>query len=660
MLHIRTALLKLAEAEPDIRAVVLPMTRQAEKWESMPKGWTNESREKFWGTLTGDNKHKVTKCIKEMEGKGGIDDPGAFCASLADRVMGSGWRKKKAFDKSNVPELLGQLKKVLLDKGLDETWEELRKCKAPQKVNDAWMSLSKNERKKKAARLASLRFKRAADIRKVLSQLFAGHANHLKDFGKFLKELAGDLPQWVDNWAGGELVLEGAEPAESGSYGWEGPQTGGYGFQGNQGFDPPEYAETDINVAGAVDISVSATLELRSFPREFAKSYRSLLSNERGFMQATADLLGNTAAVTMFGKLLTSGMDHYLKVHPDAPAEQFEDEIREVADEENELGWYITYELGSALFSKRPKFKVDGKGIKVWADGTVPVKVTEVEPPEPAYDNDGGRWARLEQLRITRLAADGGDFINSKTKGLAKRIFKSLKGLKATYDESPDVPSNAGGFIRALFDAKGNRSAARELHSFFGNMRGVGEGFGLRSELDSEARPYSRLNDGEAVAIGMLLLRSARRPTAAAAFEAWAKSHLNLDALDSTAETAAPQSPSAVFEADIKEQKGVVGGLFIQLGTGLVEAFCYRLAEDINWHSLNHTGLLGDGETEGAADADLVQKLVSKTSPRLDYSYEPAATLIVALFRKAKMRGQALAVKRYVLKEFPESFEATD
>jgi predicted double-glycine peptidase len=247
MLTIRTALLKLAADEPSTRAVILPMTRQAEKWQSMPKGWTNESRKKFWDSLTGGApKHKVTKCIKQMEGKGGIDDPGAFCASLADRVLGKEWRSKKkaatppkpprylkrrapaghyqvwmsrendpspyisdypsiqvairrsretaalngvinvviyddlgnqfktmkkavqeqttnavdgaaarfkdhmAFDQFNVPELLGQLKKVLLNKGLDDTWEELRKCKVPQKVNDAWMGLSKKERKRAA------------------------------------------------------------------------------------------------------------------------------------------------------------------------------------------------------------------------------------------------------------------------------------------------------------------------------------------------------------------------------------------------------------------------------------------------------------------------------------------------------------------------------
>jgi hypothetical protein len=58
--------------------------RVSARWEDLPKGWTDESREKYWESLTGDNKHKITKCMKEMEGK--IDDPGAFCASLARQV----------------------------------------------------------------------------------------------------------------------------------------------------------------------------------------------------------------------------------------------------------------------------------------------------------------------------------------------------------------------------------------------------------------------------------------------------------------------------------------------------------------------------------------------------------------------------------------------
>jgi hypothetical protein len=92
-MNLRTAFIRLAHENPETRSTLLPLVKQADKWETMPKGWTDKSRKQFWETLTGDVKHKVTKCIKEMEGK--FDDPGAFCASLADRVD-PGWRSRTA------------------------------------------------------------------------------------------------------------------------------------------------------------------------------------------------------------------------------------------------------------------------------------------------------------------------------------------------------------------------------------------------------------------------------------------------------------------------------------------------------------------------------------------------------------------------------------
>lgn len=76
----------------DLRSRVVARYRQAKGWDHLPKGWTEESVKSFWGKLTGSAKHKVTACIKKMEGTG-IDDPGAFCASLADK-MEPGWRSE--------------------------------------------------------------------------------------------------------------------------------------------------------------------------------------------------------------------------------------------------------------------------------------------------------------------------------------------------------------------------------------------------------------------------------------------------------------------------------------------------------------------------------------------------------------------------------------
>lgn len=67
--------------------------RTADKWNTLPEGWTQESLEQYWESLTGDAEHKVTKCIERMKDEDGIDDAGAFCASLADRIEGTTeWR----------------------------------------------------------------------------------------------------------------------------------------------------------------------------------------------------------------------------------------------------------------------------------------------------------------------------------------------------------------------------------------------------------------------------------------------------------------------------------------------------------------------------------------------------------------------------------------
>ncbi len=49
-----------------------------------PEGWDLGSMKKFWNSLTGDRKHKITQCIKQMTGK--VRDPGAYCGSLASKV----------------------------------------------------------------------------------------------------------------------------------------------------------------------------------------------------------------------------------------------------------------------------------------------------------------------------------------------------------------------------------------------------------------------------------------------------------------------------------------------------------------------------------------------------------------------------------------------
>lgn len=74
--------LRRAGLESEARA--LQRVEAKEPWSRLPKGWDQDSLKSMWKSLTGDRKHKITKCMKKMEGK--VDNPGAFCASLARKV----------------------------------------------------------------------------------------------------------------------------------------------------------------------------------------------------------------------------------------------------------------------------------------------------------------------------------------------------------------------------------------------------------------------------------------------------------------------------------------------------------------------------------------------------------------------------------------------
>lgn len=86
MTPLQASVIRLASTNPEMRPHLLPLIAAGREaaWENLPKGWTEESVKSMWATLTGDTKHKITKCMKEMEGK--VDNTGAFCGSLASHV----------------------------------------------------------------------------------------------------------------------------------------------------------------------------------------------------------------------------------------------------------------------------------------------------------------------------------------------------------------------------------------------------------------------------------------------------------------------------------------------------------------------------------------------------------------------------------------------
>lgn len=73
-----------AHAKLSEREIVSKMTNLSEtagnQWESV----SPKEKKSHWASLTGSNKHKITACMNSVEGH--VDNPGAYCKSLADEV----------------------------------------------------------------------------------------------------------------------------------------------------------------------------------------------------------------------------------------------------------------------------------------------------------------------------------------------------------------------------------------------------------------------------------------------------------------------------------------------------------------------------------------------------------------------------------------------
>jgi len=70
--------------------------RRRKPWSRLPAGWTKDSLEDFWDSVGG----RVRTCITKIEGR--VDDPGAFCASIADRLE-PGWRSRETSRRGPMP-----------------------------------------------------------------------------------------------------------------------------------------------------------------------------------------------------------------------------------------------------------------------------------------------------------------------------------------------------------------------------------------------------------------------------------------------------------------------------------------------------------------------------------------------------------------------------
>lgn len=299
----------------------------------------------------------------------------ARVARVAHRYLAATQKQNKvAFNKFNAPELVSQLLAVLEQEGLKDALNQIKMKKVPELVEKAWAARGKTA--------SNLRV--AMNFLQVLSELFQGVQPYVRNWRQFLTELVVDLESWPEQWGTG-LNLVKVAPGHTTDYRYTGDQIGGYGYRGNRGFDPPEYAEADITVADTVDLILGCDLNLRTFPKAFALSYRSLVKDPAGFMRAISDLVENRNARVMLGKVLSTSLQGYIEADPIGSAEVGIDEILETAKEMGDSGWSPQYDLKSLTISKAHA-KVTSTGLSVEVEGEAKMEVTDVTPPEPDYD----------------------------------------------------------------------------------------------------------------------------------------------------------------------------------------------------------------------------------------------------------------------------------
>ena len=344
----------------------------------------------------------------------------------AARRVASAWLRR-AFNKFNAPELMGQLLTVLQKEGLKDAENQIRMKKIPQLVDKAWSSRDKQANE---IRLAQSK-KVAADIRALLTPLFQGLAPHVKDYRRFINVLAseyfmvGELPGIPVEWE-----VAGAPSVED----WGGGTLEGKLLYRQTLESPAEYEESEYSIPEKVGFSLKADLPLRKWPILFTKAVRQHVSDPKGFATAVTDLLGNSQAVAALGKLIIAGIKY--QVRESGVFEVFEtglESVKEDLDDEvnsDNNGIDVTWEFDDAGKLGKAWFKATGQGLQLHVVGTLSAsgsaELSEQDFDEPDdYDDDPHDYdeGNYFDSRYAALA----DHLTPKAAKLADKIAKTAK-----------------------------------------------------------------------------------------------------------------------------------------------------------------------------------------------------------------------------------------
>ena len=590
-------------------------------------------------------------------------------------------KRRQALNKFNAPEMLGALFKALQAAGLEDAVDELRKMKIPQLIDQAWRKREKlgSEEVVEMTTLAQ----RVADRHLLSSRVVARHTfrkqgvNILQTLNEVFQPLQPLVTNWraslkaiadtlvYDNdWLPEDLEVEKVDALQKDTL-FTTVRIPGNRRGNPDNWEPDDEADVEL---GEVPTTLRVTLK-RELHGDHAVGFIEdavqrwiQRGQKREVYKVLREVLHNGKAEALLAKILANSLQHLINRDMDWIKDLVSDDdnVYDVMRDDfrgQNLDWKVTDAKAIKNW-----FQIQGSKLLVYVLVDVGVEAEgEYDPSsyDDGYDgpedDDRGDYDEGDYFDYGRYASLS-DHMTRKAIQISDKIAKACRAADKEEHNgnrwSDGGKSNGAGVLYLTWkNRQRNIAVAKLLWDLF-EHRG-----GPSLDVGQDMHNFIRLplmDDATLAAVTVITCKKLRMPRVAQAAERLLTKALG-DVLDAPADDTPMKRPGDVFEDRVRDWENLASKVWSKVKTSENALnFSYDLAEDINWHSLNRTGLLGAGDSEGYYDLGIE---IADYGMKIDFGLESAAALIVALLRKAGEKGRALTLKRYAIKEFPESFE---
>jgi len=261
--------------------------------------------------------------------------------------------------------------------------------------------------------------KLAADMKKLLADIFRSAQPHVKNWRKFLVSMEEELKYWGTGMVfpyESKLVKIDVDTIYD--------EVGSYEVDSGSYYDPPDEVPVQAEVPVGFDFHVQHTLDLRKLPLQLHKSMRSNITDAKGFMQAISDVTSNSAAMNMLGKVMIAVVRNYARdgqaageflseLDNDGVWQEINDELHDSIDGPVTPVEY--FDLDHTLV-KKVWYKLTGKGVAVNITG-----VCTIEQPDWSFEEQENIWESTDEYGDSYMT-DG-----------RRRVYMGSKLLKAWF-----------------------------------------------------------------------------------------------------------------------------------------------------------------------------------------------------------------------------------